>query len=506
MQLLPPRDGEKQLSKIITIQYLKRAGFITCLFLCTWSGRAQSTGWINAEQLSKPYTLALNLQLEEARKQLTEIKTHEQIYIASLADALELLITENEVKFEKYEDAYEARLDVLEKNSTPESLFALAELRLQWAFIYLKFGHEFDAAWNVRQAYLTVQECKEKNPSFLPIKKSSGLLEIMLGSVPEKYQWVMSMLNMEGSIQTGLAELEQVRTQSKTLQFETTLLYYLFQGFVLQQTDAAMMGFDATIQAHADNPLALFLGASMAIKNSQSEKALTYLKKINESPINLSIPYSHYQLGEVYLHKGDYQSSIRSYEKFLSVYRGKNFVKDAHYKIGICYWITGSTTEAHQRFEYAKKAGMESAEADKYAARSLAEGHYPNGELLRIRYATDGGYYEEAKKLISNLVYGQFTDPKEKTEFTYRQARLAHKTGAMSEAKTLYMQTIEMQGDQNWYFAPNACLQLGYLLADGTQPAEAKKYFEKALTYKKHEYKNSIDSKAKSALAQLKKK
>jgi len=43
-------------------------------------------------------------------------------------------------------------------------------------------------------------------------------------------------------------------------------------------------------------------------------------------------------------------------------------------------------------------------------------------------------------------------------------------------------------------------------LLDQGKTSDAKNYFEKALTYKKHEYKNSIDSKAKSALAQLKKK
>jgi len=36
--------------------------------------------------------------------------------------------------------------------------------------------------------------------------------------------------------------------------------------------------------------------------------------------------------------------------------------------------------------------------------------------------------------------------------------------------------------------------------------AKATFYFKKALEYKKHEYKNSIDSKAKSALAHIIKK
>jgi hypothetical protein len=34
----------------------------------------------------------------------------------------------------------------------------------------------------------------------------------------------------------------------------------------------------------------------------------------------------------------------------------------------------------------------------------------------------------------------------------------------------------------------------------------ARQFFTKAMAYKKHEYKNSIDSKARSALAQLKRK
>jgi hypothetical protein len=63
-----------------------------------------------------------------------------------------------------------------------------------------------------------------------------------------------------------------------------------------------------------------------------------------------------------------------------------------------------------------------------------------------------------------------------------------------------------MAGDHNWYFAPNACLQIGYILQASNKDAEAKSYFQLALKYKRHEYKNSIDSKAKSALEQLKNK
>src|SRR5688572_16867927 len=111
--LLPLPGEERQMNKITMIPHLKKAGLTTCLFLCLTICQGQATEWLKDEQLYKSYTLALNLQVQEVRKQLSELKTPEQIYIATLTDALELLVTEDESKFDSYEDAYESRLDLL---------------------------------------------------------------------------------------------------------------------------------------------------------------------------------------------------------------------------------------------------------------------------------------------------------------------------------------------------------------------------------------------------------
>jgi tetratricopeptide (TPR) repeat protein len=505
LQRLPYAE-EKQLNKSFTIQYLKKTGLTICLFLCVTISFAQQD-WIEEETTLKSYTLALSLNVTEARELIKELNTPQQIYVTSLSEVLELLITEDEVKFEKYEDAWSDRIDLLEKigPASADALFTLAELRLQWAFTYLKFGHEVDAAWNIRQAYLTVQACKKKFPEFTPIKKTSGVLEVMLGSIPEKYQWVISMFGMSGSVETGLKELEQLKNENSALSFETTLIYYLTQGFILQQTSVAAAGLSKLITDHPDQRLALFLAGCLAIKNSESEKALGYFKTLQQNQFGLTIAYADYQTGEVYLHKGEYKLSIGSYQKFLTAYTGLNYVKDAHYKIGICYWLQGKAKDADKYFAKAKTSGNESTEADKYAARSLAENVYPNVKLSRLRYATDGGYYTEASTIAATVLDTDIPSKKEKIEFVYRKARLYHKSNALIEAKKFYLQTISESKTDSWYFAPNACLQVGYLYLEENNTDQARKYFEKALTYKKHEYKNSIDSKAKSALARLKK-
>src|SRR3990170_1954420 len=185
---LPPE--EKKLNNII-LSALKKAAILVCLLL--WSYNAGATTvtdrpvaivaedqWKFDEVTKRAYDLVLNLQVEQAHQLIQQPITAQEHYVTALAEALELLLTEDGEKYTEYEDKFNQRLERKTKITVPGDLFLQAEIRLQWAFVYLKFGHEFDAALNLRQAYLTVQEVKKRFPSFRAIKKTSGLLEIII--------------------------------------------------------------------------------------------------------------------------------------------------------------------------------------------------------------------------------------------------------------------------------------------------------------------------------------
>jgi tetratricopeptide (TPR) repeat protein len=127
----------------------------------------------------------------------------------------------------------------------------------------------------------------------------------------------------------------------------------------------------------------------------------------------------------------------------------------------------------------------------------------PNIKLSKVRYYTDGGFYIQAREQLKVIQDQDIPTNRDKVEFTYRTARLDHNTGDVDSAVENYKKTIALNGNGAWYFAPNACLQLGYIFLAKGDSATAKNYFEEARDYPRHEYKNSIDSKAKSALSQL---
>lgn len=481
---------------------------MACLFLCA-SGiiiKTSAQEWAFDPATQKAYDQVLALRLDEAHALIPEPQTPQDHYVTALAEAVELLITEDGARYTEYEDRFEKRLERRTGLNTPDDLFLLAEIRMQWAFIYFKFGHEFDAALNLRQAYLTTAEIKRRFPAFQAIKKTSALLEVIFGSVPEKYEWILSLLNIRGSIETGLEELQSIRTSGHPLSLEADVLYALIQGFVLQHEDIGVSVMDKILAQYPENRLALFTGASLAIKNSQSEKALALLTRISQAQQGLPLYYAEYLKGEVYLHKAEYLNAITAYGLFINHYKGQNFIKDGNYKIGLSYWLNGNVNDAYSAFELARNLGKETAEADKYAARSLAESELPHIKLTKARYYTDGGYYEEARKIFSSIRPDEIPTARDQVEFYYRMARLDHKVGNLDSAKHAYKKVIEMNDHTTWYFAPNACLQMGYILVLEHNTKLAESYFEQALSYKKHEYKNSIDAKAKSALAQLRRR
>lgn len=495
---------------IITISLLKKAGLTACFFLSVhFSVHATDKVWQFSPEIQRAYQSVLNLQAEMAIAQLAKVtdKKNElyKMYILSLSETADVLITEDPTKIELLELNFKQRLESLENlGSGPEILFLQAELNLQRGFNMLNNGQEFNAVFAIRRAYHITNECIKKYPDFVPIKKTYGVIQVMLGSVPEKYAWFMGLLGMRGSVVVGQKQLGELRASKSSLSSEATILLFAVKGFINQQFGEAAQGMMDYLKEQPESKLGLFIAINMLMKDSQAETALGLFQTLEKLPQGLQMYYADYLHGDALLQKGEYQKAIAYYQKFQKGYRSQSFKKDSYYKISVCYWLMNDAGNAKINFEKAKVTGRESAEPDKYAAKQLEENHMPNVKLLKARFATDGGYYEQATAALQSISATELKTKKEQAELLYRKARLAHKTRDIANAKAYYQQCIALSKDNPWYFAPNSALQMGYLAQEQKDYVSAKKYFELALSYRRHEYKTSIDSKAKFALEQMK--
>jgi hypothetical protein len=122
---------------------------------------------------------------------------------------------------------------------------------------------------------------------------------------------------------------------------------------------------------------------------------------------------------------------------------------------------------------------------------------------MKARLHTDGGYFRQADQALTAFDLRKEQTTKDKIEYFYRKARVQHGLRNLNEARIYYQKTMELSGNLPYYFAPNAALQLGYMALAEKDLVQARYFFKKALAYPQHDYKRSIDSKAKVALAAL---
>ena len=170
------------------------------------------------------------LQQEEIEKPGNDLRFLFLNYI----DFITAFISEEKTNFEILKKNSSGYLEKIKKNESNEQspfhLFVQSEILLQQAIVRIKFGENILSANEIRKAYKLIHINESKFPEFILNKKISGLLNVILGSVPARYNWIINYAGMEGNITKGVDELQFFYKESLNKKFDCyrpEILFYL---------------------------------------------------------------------------------------------------------------------------------------------------------------------------------------------------------------------------------------------------------------------------------------
>ncbi len=499
-------------SRIIHIifQLSRIVSFVVVAFGLTTPTCKATADFDFTPNLQKAYSEVFKLRVQSGRELLLKENARNpfKIYVEDFADMVELINSENESLYEKWQDREDERLEVVEglEEKSPYNRFLRAEIKLHWALIKIRFGHEVKAGYNVIQAYKLLEENQKLFPNFLPNQKSLGCLHVLIGSVPDKQRWIPKLLGLRGNIQLGMNELH-LAAKDKVWGVEARFCTTFIQAYVLKfdaKQNAEML---QLAESQADNLNINMVATAISLKDNRTEQAIELLKQTPRDAAYLNFPIFELYKAETQLFKGNYLQAITFYNSYLRSFRGKTFLKDTYYKLFLCNWLMGDDKKAKLYLSKINEGGSTVAESDK-AAQKFYENFQktkvlPNKNLIKLRILFDGGYFEEAQQELSTLTEKNFGTPKDQAEFNYRAGRIYQKLSQFDKAANYFERSVALTGTQDWSFAPNSALQLGYIQQQKGQKNKAKAYFEQAIAYKNHEYKTSVDNKARAALTEM---
>lgn len=420
------------------------------------------------------------------------------IYYDNLHDVLFLIFHESDSAFNALEKLESERIDAIESYtpSTPWKGFLVAEIKLQWAFIKLKYKEEWSAFWSLKSANKLINQNIESHPTFALNNRTAGMLNILFGVTPDNYKWIFNMFGMKGTVADGIEKLKTSLDSNEIFGLEASIILGMVYSHLLENTKVSTTFIDNN--RFRSSPLAAYFQGIILQKSHRAEEARAMWQA---SPS--SIPFVHYLIADSHFQEAKYNLAIQNYLRFLNNFKGTTYQKDTYLKLALSHQFLGKQSQSDSYYNLAKNSIANSSEIDKNAQKILEELPATNLKLLKLRFAIDGGFFPLADELIQQLKSFQLSEA-ESVELTYRQARMAHIQGEKQKAMALYTQVTNKEAAiQETYYAPNSFLQMAYLQRDTGNKKAAQVHFEKVLSFKRHPYKSSLDSKAKVGLSLL---
>ena len=459
----------------------------------------------------RAYAEVLKLRLGPAREllrlELASTPTAPApLLVANCADFVELVVSQDARRFSELEEAQEARLAALDK--APASAlrdYARAEITLHLGLSQLLFRHLMMGGYHLRSGYHQMQNVVQRYPAFAPARKTLGVCEFAVGSLPEGYHWLLRLLGFTANVDTGLKNLALAAAQPNDFQTESQIYQSLIRESYYKKPEDCLRLTERLVAQKPDNLLFAYLMMSVSKRQHNGEAALAAYRARPTGAGYLPVPYLHHMAADLLLYKGDYAASERENLAFLRDFKGLHYRKDAAFKLYLAAWLGGQPVVSVGRYrEQINRPGPSDVEEDSYAQHYYHEAQALNPILTRARLQCDGGYNQQALITLRSFRVSPTMLWRDRIEEPYRRARAFQGLGRLDSAWFYFERTQTVAGPKApYYFAPQAALQQGYMAQSVGKNAQARFYFEKALRYPWHEYKNSTDAKAKLALREL---
>lgn len=493
---------------------IRRFILLSLLAFCAVFGYAQKVYDFNAT-CQQAYLEITKLKINSGLSLIEKAKQQNPdnlipILLESYVDFYILFLNEDPKDYQIRYPKFSERIALLEEGpkKSPFYNYCLSTVRVHRAASAIKFGKLWDAGWDFRKAYVLIKDNKKQFPDFAPNDLMYGSLQAVVGTIPKGYKWIAGLFGMRGSLSEGMKIVRGFINSNdpwaKLMFNEAAFMYPYLMFYIENKKEEALLFTQQRKLDLVNNHLHAYMAANLGINNKQSEYSKNIILNRNKSDEYLKVSVWDFELGFTKLYHLETQEAEKYLESFLTNFKGKFYVKDAYQKLSWCYYLQANQAKAEEVRKNILNKGATDTDADKQALKDAKSGKWPNVLLLKARLLSDGGYNNDAAALLQGKTEDDFSKEEEKLEFAYRVARIYDDLGREEDAIRNYQIAIRLGENRREYFAARAALQIGQIYEKRGQKALAITWYQRCLDMDDHEYKDSLDQRAKSGMARCK--
>jgi tetratricopeptide (TPR) repeat protein len=444
----------------------------------------------------KAFQEILNLKTNTAREILRTEKSlnpgHSYvIYLEHYADAVELIVTGDEKRFDKFYNDYYQRREIMDKEdpASPYHKLLQAEMLFHMGLAQLKFGNRFSGASKIYSSYFLIKDNQKEHPDFWMNKKMHGVYNVIFANIPASVRWAARMIGMKGNMETGLSELKIYFDQAKSLPgyAEEGVLFINFAYKYKWDEESGLEFFSGLASDILENTLVRYFYANLASFAGRNELALQLLEKMLKDHYEVPFYGVEYQLGRCKLNRLDPDADLYLL-KYLNEAPGLDYKKDICNRLSYYYLVNGDIERYKQYRGTVSKVGSDLRDRDREAMLESNQDYTPHVGLLKARLLFDGGYYDKAEATIAGIPVSELSIKPYRLEYFYRKGRIFQEEKKTTDAIDNLTQSLLLGEDDPYPFATLAAYQLGMIYEKQNDYPKALSYFEKCLDIFDSEY------------------
>ncbi len=436
-------------------------------------------------------------------------------YIEMYSYFISYTATEDPVSLKNFNKKYDDVLDKLddESKTDPYRLYLIADIYLQASILEAIQENYLTALYLFKRSYSSINKNVELFPNFILNNKTKGLLDVILGSIPESYNLGMAIIGLSGDLEAGLGKIKTllqttISDKSKETFFVENLMIFTFlhnKYIITEDEDKILYDIysdEQIVKKYNNSLLFVFSRASFYQIKKKNKEAIDALQIVNfqSQRVCKNFCLLNYMMGQNLLFNHNVKSEVY-FHRYIDNYSPLKYKSSSHQMISWSRLLHGDKQNYLKQRAFVTEETTSRFDFDKQALKEAQSKETPNLYLLKSRLFFDGGFYNKADSILQKGFDLQaYKTKRNKIEYTYRKGRIYDEWGYFAKAEKYYLQTIKDARDMKYYYAAKSALQLGYGYEKKGDINKAREMYELILDLDFDEYTVGITQKAKAGL------
>lgn len=332
-----------------------------------------------------------NLKFDDAEKKFKKIQSSnpdnaQGYFYESLIYFYKALPSRDDKLFDKYMDLSEKVIeiseDALDKNENDfDALYYKGMSHSYRSLLMLSLNKNLlKAASNGNDGYRILTALIEKKPDFYDAYMGLGLYKIAIGFVPEKFQWLLTLIGFEGNIKEGRDLLKISLDKGVYTKVDSKVFLSIFSLREKEENDNQALSFSKELTLeYPESPVFKVFYSSLLLQQGFPEEAVKTAGDalaINNFSFQEDIVKSASAvIGSSYFRLNEYEKAAEYLEVYMKYVKREDRYNVYLFTLGVSYELSGDRNKALEKYKEVRNdfAEERDGELDKFFYRLARE-------------------------------------------------------------------------------------------------------------------------------------